>query len=268
MARDEAARDATEEASLVDRRTYMKLFGVAATPVAASGATAESASAESSTGFGVGGYGDGEYGGTATESALAVTTAAPTDVTGSEATLNAEVTDLGGASSVEVRFEYRRAGASRWTATESRSLSAVGSASVTVGDLQSGAEYEYRAAVAASDGDTATGSTRTFATRATANPPVIDRFEVSESGLRNPHAEISATWQVSDADADLRKVAVEVRDADGRVRRSTSVGVSGESASGAPSFRIKKGGGAAYDCVLEVTDATGRTTSRTRTVTA
>lgn len=171
MARDEAARDATEEASLVDRRSYMKLFGVAATPIAVSGAAAESASAESPTGYGADGYGRGGY------------------------------------------------------------------------------------------GESTTDSPSTTA-------PVIDVFEVSERGSRNPHAEINATWQVSDADGDLRQVAVEVRDADGTVRRSTSVGVSGESASGAPSFRIKKGGGATYDCVLEVTDAAGRTASRTRTVTA
>ena len=268
MARDEAARDATEEASLVDRRSYLKLFGVAATPVAVSGAAADSASAASSTGFGVGRYGDGGYGHTATESALAVVTAAPTGVTDSEATLNAEVTDFGGASSVEIRFEYRRAGASQWTVTEPRPLSAVGSASATVGDLGCGIEYEYRAAVVASDGDTATGGTQTFTTYAGGTSPVIDGFEVSERGLRNPHAEISATWRVSDADCDLRRVSVEVRDADGKVRRSTAVGVSGGSASGGPSFRIKKGGGATYDCVLTVTDAAGRTASRTRTVTA
>lgn len=268
MARDEAARDANAETSLVDRRSYLKLFGVAATPVAVSGAAADSASAASSTGFGAGGYGDGSYGGATTESPLEIAIAAPTDVTTSEATLNAEVTDFGGASSVEVRFEYRQAGASRWAATESQSLSTVGAASATVGDLRSGTDYEYRAAVVASDGDTATSTARTFTTRATATPPVIDGFEVSERGSPNPHAEISATWQVSDADGDLQKVAVEVRDADGKLRRSTSVGVSGGTASGAPSFRIKKGDGATYECILEVTDAAGRTASRTRTVTA
>lgn len=268
MARDEAARDANAEASLVDRRSYLKLLGVTATPVAVSGAAADSASAASSTEFGTGGYGDGGYGGVTTESQLAVAAAAPTDITTSEATLNAEVADFGGASSVEVRFEYRQAGASRWTATESRTLSTVGSASATVDDLQSGTDYEFRAAVAASDGDTATSDARTFTTRATATPPVIEEFEVSERGSRNPHAEISATWRVSDADGDLEKVAVKIRDADGKLRRSTSVGVSGGTASGSPSFRIKKGGGTAYDCVLEVTDAAGQTTSRTRTVIA
>lgn len=115
-----------------------------------------------------------------------------------------------------------------------------------------------------------TATTRTFTTqsRSTGSPPSIDSFGVSESGSPNPHAEISASWRVSDADADLQTVDVTVADATGTTVESATTDASGRSASGSESFKIKHGGGMVYDCTLTVTDAEGRTASRTESVTA
>lgn len=269
MARDQTARKADADASLHNRRSYLKLVGLATAPVVASGAATDSArAATSGSGFGEDGYGGGSYGGTTTESTLIVKTVDSTNITASAATLNGEVTDLGGASSADVAFEIRETNTTTWATTSSKTLSATGSFSTTLSDLSSGTEYEYRAVVSASDGDTTKGTTLAFTTQSTTNVPDIDQFSVSESGSPNPHADISAEWTVSDADADLQTVAIRVTNASGQVVESTKTIVGGQSASGTESFKIKRGGGTTYDCTLTVTDAESQSTSQTKSLTA
>ena len=106
-----------------------------------------------------------------------------------------------------------------------------------------------------------------FSTESSDTAPTIDSYTVTEAGSPNPHAEITADWSGSDADGDLDLVTVDVIDASGSVVDSARADVSGASASGTNTFQIKKVDGESFDVTLTVTDATGNTTSATRSVT-
>jgi hypothetical protein len=199
------------------------------------------------------------YNGTTTEPALTVTTDTVSDVKSTSATLNGTLSDLGGASSADVAFEYRPAGGS-WTATATQTLSSSGSFSQSVSGLSGSTDYEYRAAVAASDGDTMTGGTKTFTLgqATTDSPPTIDRLNVFEAGRNNPHARITVNWYVSDMDGDLDTVSLKITDDTGSVVRSTSWTFNGTStASDTDEYRIRKGGGVDYTVSIAVTDSAG-----------
>jgi hypothetical protein len=127
-----------------------------------------------------GGGGNGDGG--STDSPLGVTTGGATDVTGSEATLSGALDDLGGAESAEVGFQYREAGESDWTATGTDTLSSTETFVRTVSGLTEGADYEYRAVAAASDGDTTTGDTAPFSTTVSFDHHLVIRT-VQGSGL-------------------------------------------------------------------------------------
>jgi subtilisin len=204
---------------------------------------------------------------TKADTAVAVSTTGSSGVGETSATLEGSLDDLGGASSAEVAFDYRPSGTSSWSTTAGQTRTSTGAFSADVSGLSSGTTYEFRAIATASDGDTDTGTTASFATNeATGDTaPAIDTYRVTEAGSPNPHAEITAEWAVSDADGDLSRVDVVVSDAGGEVdRRRTPVG--GSSASGTTEFKIKHGGGVTYDVTLTVTDAAGNTASRTETV--
>jgi subtilisin len=91
-----------------------------------------------------------------------VSTDSATDVSETSATLNGTLSDLAGASSAEVSFEYRETGASSWTPTSVQTLSATGSFSQEVSGLSTDTEYEFRAVGEASDSATDTGVVRSF----------------------------------------------------------------------------------------------------------
>lgn len=146
MARDEKARER------VDRRTYLKLAGVGIFSAASAKAGTDRVGA-ATAGYGEGGYGNTAFGGGSSESALSVSSTGATNVSQTEARLNGQVSDLGGASSATVHFEYRPVGASSWTATGGQSLSSTGTFGRSVPGLQTATEYEYRAVAEASDGD-------------------------------------------------------------------------------------------------------------------
>ena len=216
--------------------------------------------------------GDSDTGATATfttsgDTSVVVSTGSASSVTGSSATLNGSLDDLGGASSADCYFEYRQAGSSSWTATSPQTRSSTGSFSDTVSGLASGTDYEFRAVADASDGDSDTGTTSTFTTTSSATAPSIDSYVVTEAGSPNPHAEITADWDVSDADGDLSSVLVEVFDSSGTRVDYSRTSVSGASASGTDQFKVKKANNETFDVVLTVTDATDRTATATRTVT-
>lgn len=268
MARDSVERKVDRDESRWNRRSYLKLLGATAPPLVASSGATDVARAASGSGFGEGQFGAAGYGGASAEPALAVATSSATDLTDSTATLNAEVTDLGGATSVDVSFEYRISGASSWSATNTQVLTATGGVSTTVTGLRSDTTYEFRVVAAASDGDTATGEIRTLKTRAASTPPAVDQFRLSEQNSPNPHATITASWRVSDADSDLRTVTFDITTPDGRLVSSTTTTVSGGSASGTDSHTIKRGGGATYYCTVTVTDSQSQTVSQTKAITA
>lgn len=266
MVHDSQSGNEADDPLLLDRRTCLRFVGLTAAGAVATTEAGSVTAATSSSGYGEAGYSEGEYGGSSTESALAVSTAAATNTTESIATLDGELTDLGGASSVDVAFEYRVSGSNTWTTTGAQSLTTTGTFSVDVDDLTSATEYEFRATASASDGDTTTGGVLSFTTETTASPPAVDQFDASESGSPNPHAEISVDWAVSDPDADLRSVGIVVRDPQGELVRSVENSVSGATASGSEAFKIKQGGGTTYDCTITVTDSQSHSTTSTESV--
>jgi hypothetical protein len=201
------------------------------------------------------------------DTSVAVSTDAATDVGETSATLNGSLSDLGGASSADVAFEYREAGASSWSTTAAQTLSSTGGFSESVSGLSGGTDYEYRATAEASDGDTSTGSTATFTTSSADVPPTVESYAVSEAGSPNPHAEITAEWTVSDAGGDLASVVVEVFDSEGTLAADARTDVSGSSASGSDEFKIRHADGQTFDVTLTVTDENGATASQTATVT-
>ncbi|PSQ17816.1 serine protease, partial [Halobacteriales archaeon QS_8_69_26] len=95
---------------------------------------------------------------------LSVATDSATNVGDTSATLNGTLSDLGGASSADVYFEYGPSGGSLSNTTSAQTLSSTGSFSADVSGLNSGTEYEYRAVADASDGTSDTGSLVTFTT--------------------------------------------------------------------------------------------------------
>lgn len=260
----------TSSETPVDRRAYMKLLGAASASVVGLQTVNSSRAATSDSGYGYGGYGEGGYGTSSTDSTLSVRTDDATDVTESSATLTGTLTDLGSASSAEVSFDYRPAGAGSdaWVATSSQSLSATGSFSLTVEELESDTEYEFRAVADASDEDQTLGTAAFFTTRAAAQGPVVDRITLSEKGRPNPHAQLRAEWVVSDEDGNLETVEFSVEDERGSEVESTTVSVGGSSASDTESFKITHGAGETYTCRITVVDSDSQTDSSADSTTA
>lgn len=128
----------------------------------------------------VGAFGDAS---TATEDVFSISTEATTNVGETSATLNGSLTDLGGASSADCHFEWRQVGASSWSSTAKQTLSSAGSYNADVDGLDDEVEYEYRAVGEASDGDTDTGSTLSFAL--SDDPPAVTTGSASNVGTDN-----------------------------------------------------------------------------------
>jgi subtilisin len=203
------------------------------------------------------------------DTSVVVSTDTASNVGTDTATLSGTLDDLGGASSAAVSFEYRETGASGWTATTPETRSTTGGFSRSVSGLASGTDHEFRAVADASDGDADTGSTNGFATDTadTNAAPTVDAYSVSEAGSPNPHLEATANWRVGDGDGNLASVTVELIDSQDRVVDTASTGVSGSSASGSDSFKIKHARGATYTVELTVTDSAGASATATRSVT-
>lgn len=140
----------------ISRRGCLQSIGVViGVPVVSETTTASTASSD---GFGQGGYGRASYGGTG----VAVATDAATDMTDTSATLTGSLTDLDGASTVEVYFEYRPVGADTWTATASQTLSSTESFSASISGLTEGTEYAYRPVVSGDDDEAGIGTAAEF----------------------------------------------------------------------------------------------------------
>jgi subtilisin len=206
-------------------------------------------------------------GGSSGDTSVAVSTGSATNVTDSSATLNGDLTDLGGASSADVYFEWGESGTGLGNSTSKQTLSSTGSFSADVSGLSSGTDYDFRAVAEASDGDTDAGSTATFTTSSSSpsSDPVIDTFSITNNS--NPGwARFDVDWAVSDADGDLSSVELTMTQSGSTVDSATH-SVGGSSASGSDRLEDKKGSGS-YDITLTVTDSNGNTDSQTKTVTA
>jgi subtilisin len=100
----------------------------------------------------------------------------------------------------------------------------------------------------------------------TGSAPDIDRYEVIEANSPNPDANIIAEWDVSDADGDLAAGRVEVIGASGTVVASAETGIDGNVYYGFDYFEIADVDGETFDVKVTVTDANGRQTTATETV--
>ncbi|WP_246045755.1 S8 family peptidase [Halorussus ruber] len=205
-------------------------------------------------------------GGDGGDTSVTVSTGSASNVGTSSATLSGDLTDLGGASSADVYFEYGESGTTLDSTTGTQTLSSTGTFSADVSNLSSGTDYDFRAVASASDGDTDTGSSVTFTTSSSSgsSSPAIDTFSVTNNS-NGGWARFDVNWSVSDADGDLASVDLTLSKSSTVDSYSTSV--SGSSASGSARLQDKKGSGS-YDITLTVTDAAGNTTSQTKTVSA
>ncbi|MFP8958878.1 ice-binding family protein (plasmid) [Natrialbaceae archaeon A-CW3] len=87
-----------------------------------------------------------------------VVTTPATEVNGSTATLNGELTDLGDFDTVDVFFEWRELGEEEWNTTAPQTLNAPGDFDAEIAGLEPGTTYEFRA-VGLANGERVEGAT-------------------------------------------------------------------------------------------------------------
>lgn len=211
----------------------------------------------------------GLSGGSDTDPALAISTGNAVNVGETTAMLEGSLDDLGGATSAVVGFEWGVVGSGLPNATTVETRSSTGIVETTVAGLESGTDYEYRAVADVSDGDTGAGGTVSFRTDTITaeTPPRIDRYQVTEAGSKNPHAEVTADWTVADTDGDLSSVTVTVLRG-GHSVDSDRTPVSGSRAFGSSSFQFKRVRNVTFHVRLTVTDSDDNTATAIQTVSA
>ncbi len=101
-----------------------------------------------------------------------VVTTPATEVNGSTATLNGELTDLGDSTEVDVFFEWRELGEEEWNTTAPQTLDAPGDFSDGIAGLEPGSTYEFRA-VGLANGERVEGATLSFTKTVPGVPEVI-----------------------------------------------------------------------------------------------
>lgn len=143
-----------------NRRTVLKLAGAGL--VSGTAASTATANEINDISYGVYGYGEGGFGGD-TDNTLSVVVSGSSNISQTEATLEGEVMDSNGASSVNVRFDYRPVGNRNWQSTSVNTLTDGRLFSVQLSGLEVNTEYEFRA-VATADGQTARSNLASFTT--------------------------------------------------------------------------------------------------------
>lgn len=96
-----------------------------------------------------------------------------TDTSDTTATLQGEVTELAGADSVDVHFEYRESGTSGWSESGVQTLTSEGTFTEELTGLAEDTEHEFRAVADASDGASDTSDVATVTT--TGDPSITTR---------------------------------------------------------------------------------------------
>lgn len=138
---------------------------------------------------------------------------------------------------------------------------------VASGEGGSGNSYTIELTVTDTEGNAVSETETTTASGDTGSTPVINRLSVSEAGRPDPHAEVTAVWDVSDADGDLANVDVVVSNTGDTVQQ-VNWSLFGSSASDTDSFKIKDGDGQSFEITLTVSDQTGDAVSETVSVDA
>lgn len=120
------------------------------------------------------GYGVPVLGGASAPPAVTptVSTSAASSVSFTSARLNGNLTNLGDFETVNVYFEWRVVGAGSWETTASQEKTATGTFYADLSGLDDDEDFEFRAVVEWSDGETQTdtGSTLEFSTEAYVDP--------------------------------------------------------------------------------------------------
>lgn len=202
-------------------------------------------------------------GGEETTESVTVTTSTASDVTTTSATLNGELTELDGADSATVFFEYGPSGGGLSNSTTAQTLSSTGSVSQQVDGLDAGADYEFRAVAetsGASDaGDISGFTTDSDSTTSENVAPEIDSWSVS-TRTTGPWFRAATRWSVSDGNGNLETVTTELLDG-GAVVSAVTDAIGGSTASGDDELRTR---GDADEIRLTVTDSDGATASGSR----
>jgi subtilisin len=133
---------------------------------------------------------------------------------------------------------------------------------VAAGDDGSGNSYTVDATVSDGAGNTGTGSTTATETESTSSAPTVDSHAVS-TRTTGPWYRVTADWAVSDDDGDLGSVDVAIEDGSGDVLSSTTVDVSGSSASGSNELKARS---QPTTSVVTVTDSKGNSDTSSKSV--
>jgi subtilisin len=170
----------------------------------------------------------------------------------------------GDLSSVDLTLTDDTAGSQEDTASVSVSGSDASGTTrlVAAGDDGSGNSYTVDATVTDSGGNTGSGSTTVSETESTASAPTVDSHSVSTRST-GPWSRVTADWAVSDADGDLDSVVVEILDGSGNSLNSTTVSVSGSTASGSNELKTRS---TPSESVVTVTDSKGNSDSSSKSV--
>jgi len=150
-----------------NRRSYLKLAGLSvggAVTGAQTGVVSAATDVEPS-GYGLGGYGLGEYGTSSVDGSVAVSTASATEIGQTSATLGGTVSDLGGADSVDVVFEWGTVSSDLQRTTGTQQVSETREVTATVDELMPGTTYAFRLVATGTNGSSDTGTERQFTTR-------------------------------------------------------------------------------------------------------
>ncbi len=150
-----------------NRRSYLKLaslsVGGAVTGVQ-TGVVSAATDVEPS-GYGLGGYGLGEYGTPSVDGSVAVSTDSASEIGQTSATLEGTVTDLGGADSADVVFEWGTVNSELQRTTSAQQVSETGEVTAAIEELTPGTSYAFRLVATGTNGSSDTGIERQFTTR-------------------------------------------------------------------------------------------------------
>jgi hypothetical protein len=151
----------------VDRRSYLKLtsLSVGAAVTGLQSDVVSAATTVEPTGYGLGGYGLGAYGTPSVDGPVSVSTGSATDIGQTEATLTGTLSEIGGATTAEVAFEWGPVTDGLIYTTDAQRLSATGDVAETIEELTPGTSYGFRTVAVGNNGSTATGVERQFTTR-------------------------------------------------------------------------------------------------------